>query len=186
MKILGLMCSPRRGGNTEILVEEALAAARELGAEVELVPIAEKDIAPCDGCESCLVTKKCNIKDDMQEINAKLVEADGIIFGSPVYFFGVSAQAKTLIDRTFPFIRSLPLRDKVAGIIVVARRRGATQALGALLNYFYIQGMVSAGGVIVYAHKKGDARRDADGMAEAKALGKAIVQAIQRCKVDKS
>ena len=180
MKILGIMCSPRKGGNTEILVQEALVSATELGAEVELVPIADKNIAPCDGCESCLVTKKCKIEDDMQEIYSKLLEADGIIFGTPVYFWGVSAQAKALIDRTFVFRRSLSLENKVAGIVVVARRRGATQTFGALLNYFNMQRMIPAGGAVAYADKKGNVRQDSTGIAEARALGRNIVKAVQR------
>ena len=186
MKVLGIMGSPRRDGNTENLVQEALDSARELESEVELVPIADKNIAPCDGCESCMVTKKCKIEDDMQEIYSKLLEADGIIFGTPVYFWGVSAQIKALIDRTFLFRGSWPLRGKTAGIVVVARRRGVTQAFGALLNYFNLQGMIPAGGATVYADKKGDVRQDSVGIAEARELGRNIVKAIQRYEGSKS
>ena len=67
MKVLGIVCSPRRRGNTEILVDEALASAKDSGAEVELVTVSGKNIAPCDGCESCIITGKCRIEDDMQE-----------------------------------------------------------------------------------------------------------------------
>ena len=135
MKILGIVCSPRKGGNTEILVEQVLASARDLGADTELDFIADKKIAPCDGCESCLVTGKCKVDDDMQGMYPKLIEADGIVFGTPVYFWGMTAQAKTLIDRTFIFRRNRPLRNKIAAFAVVGRRRGISQTLSALSCY---------------------------------------------------
>ena len=197
MKVLGIVCSPRRGGNTEILVSAALASAKDSGAEVELVTIADKNIAPCDGCESCEKTSKCRINDDMQEIYSKLLECDGIVFGTPVYFWGVTAQAKALIDRTFVFRKGRELRNKVAGVVVVARRTGAGPAFSAFLNFFNIQRMISAGGAIgysdqesispeargggaiAYGGKKGEVRQDRQGMAEAQALGKAMVRAIK-------
>ncbi len=98
MKILGVVGSPRKGGNTEIMVEEALATAREAGAETELVLIAGKKIAGCDGCDTCRKTMACHIKDDMQTIYKQLEAADGIIFGTPVYFGSVPSQAKAIID----------------------------------------------------------------------------------------
>jgi multimeric flavodoxin WrbA len=94
MKVLGVVCSPRKGGNTEVMVQEALAGAQACGAETELVTVWDKDIKPCDGCLSCEKTGACHIKDDVQEIYARLLEADGIVWGTPVYFFSVTAQAK--------------------------------------------------------------------------------------------
>ena len=90
-KVLGVSCSPRKGGNTEILLQQALAGAGERGAETELVTIFDKEIKPCDGCYACQKTGKCHIKDDMQSIYDRLLAADGIIWGTPVYYFGVAA-----------------------------------------------------------------------------------------------
>jgi len=200
MKVLGIVCSPRMGGNTEILVKEALASAKELGAEVELIVLAKKNISFCDGCDSCMETKKCRIDDDMQEIHLKLLEADGIIFGTPVYFWNVSAQAKVLIDRTHVLREGRRLRNKVVGVVVVARRTGATQAFNAFNSFFSIHRMISAagamayargeeigawdrgGGAIAYADEKGEVRQDERGMAEARSLGMAVARTIQRCK----
>jgi len=197
MKVLGIVCSPRKGGNTEILVDEALASARDLGAEVELVTLADKNIAPCDACESCKTTGKCRVNDDMQEIYSKLLEADGIVFGTPVYFWGVTAQAKALIDRTYVFLEGRRLRNKVVGVVVVARRTGATPTFSAVQSFFNIHRMTSAtraiaqasgektepegrgGGAIAYAGGKGDVRQDKRGMSEARALGRTIVETIQ-------
>ena len=201
MKVLGIVCSPRRAGNTEILVGEALASAKDSGADVELVTLAGKNIAPCDGCESCIKTGKCRIEDDMQEIYSKLLEADGTIFGSPVYFWSVTAQAKALIDRTYVLYASgerRRLRNKVAGVVVVARRSGTSHAFSMFHNFFSLHRMTSVaggiayksdeeigleergGGVISYAGEKGEARQDSRALAEAKALGRAMVRTIQR------
>lgn len=197
MKVLGIVCSPRRGGNTEILVDEALASAREGGAEVELVTLADKNIASCDACASCVQTGKCHIKDDMQHIYTKLLEADGIIFGTPVYFWNVTAQAKTLIDRTYVLLHTRSLRNKVAGAIVVARRTGAAHAFSALHDFFNIQMMIPSGtaaftkeeevkrsnrmgGAAAMGGEKGEVKQDTRGMAEARALGELTVKTIQR------
>ncbi len=197
MKILGIVGSPSKEGNTEILVAESPAAAQEAGAEVEMLTIADKNIAPCDGCESCRVTRKCKINDDMQEIYAKLSAADGIIFGTPVYFWTVTAQMKALMDRTYSYLPGRRLRNKVAGMIVVARRTGTSTTFSTLYNFINLHRMIPAsnalalageeemepegrgGGAIVYGSKKGDARQDKMGMDEARALGRTVVKAIK-------
>ena len=97
MKVIGIVCSPRKGGNTEILVSRALEASGEFGAEeTELIRLSGKHIEPCDACLTCAQTAKCHINDDMQAIYPRLLEADGIIIGTPVYFWGITAQAKIL------------------------------------------------------------------------------------------
>jgi multimeric flavodoxin WrbA len=179
MRILGIVCSPRKGGNTEVLVREALASAKEFGATIALELIAKKKIAPCNGCESCMVTGKCKIRDDMQELYPRLLGADGIIFGSPVYYWGMTAQAKALLDRTFTFRKERPLRDKIVGLVVVAREKGASETFTAFVSYLYIQKMVLGGGVIAYADKRGDIRRNIKAMNEARELGKVMVRAME-------
>ena len=101
MKVIGICCSPRKGANTEILVNESLKGSLESGAETELLTIAKKDIKPCDGCGLCIKKGECHIKDDMQNIYQKISEADGIIFGTPVYYYSMCAQAKIIIDRLY-------------------------------------------------------------------------------------
>lgn len=186
MKILGIVCSPRLGGNTEILVRESLAKAQEAGAEVELVTLAGKTIAPCDGCRSCLETRECRIRDDMQDIYPKLLAADGIIFGTPVYFWGVTAQAKALMDRTYVLYgrtgveADRRLRNKVAGVVVTMGRTGGTSALTAFSGFFTLQRMIMVGGTIGFGSaKKGKIRDDERVMTEAAALGRAMVGRIQ-------
>lgn len=179
MKVLGICCSPRRGGNTEIMVQEALNSAREWGAEVEFVTLAGKTIMFCDGCDSCKKTHKCHLQDDMQPIYAKLLEADGIIFGAPVYIWTINAQAKALMDRTYCLGHG-GLRDKVAAAITVAGRAGDISAFTVFAGFFNIQRMVSAGVAMGFGLDKGDVRKDERGMAEARALGRVVVRYIKR------
>ena len=192
MKVVGIVCSPRKEGNTEILVREALAAVQEAGGETELIRVADKSIAPCDGCGVCGEDGVCRIEDDMQAIYKELEQADGIIFGTPVYFVNVTAQAKAIIDRTYAFLRVRKLRGKVAGAIVVARRVGASQVLSLLYTYFMAQRMVIAGGGIGYGRKRGEVREGVGGsptmsaLEEARAVGRSVVGLIQQLRKESS
>ena len=96
MKVMGIVGSPRKGGNTEIMVEEVLEATRQAGAETDIFLIVGKTINGCDACGSCARTGRCKIKDDMQLLYKKMEWADAIVFGSPVYFNYVTAQAKAI------------------------------------------------------------------------------------------
>ena len=101
MRVLGIVCSPREQGNTEIMVREALSAASELGAETEVALVAGKTIAPCDACDGCRKTGDCRIEDDMQPIYEQMDRANALVFGTPVYLLNVTAQAKIIMDRTY-------------------------------------------------------------------------------------
>jgi len=96
---LGLAGSPRRGGNSDILVDEALAGAREAGASTEKVVLEGLVIRPCQNCDGCLQTGVCIIDDDMQAIHYKLKDADRLVLAAPVFFLGLPAQAKAVVDR---------------------------------------------------------------------------------------
>lgn len=139
MKILAISCSPRRNGNTVTILKEALQGAQEQKAEVELYSVAGKTIQPCDGCWACANTGRCHIADDMQDLYAKIVEADGIIFGTPIYFWGMTGQAKTIIDRTIALNQpGRNLTNKVAGVVAVCGSLGLVDALKDF-SYFFIQ-----------------------------------------------
>lgn len=103
MKILAVVGSPRKGGNTDILVERVIQGAEEAGALVERVFLADLDIAPCDGCGSCKHSGICVLDDDMTPLYEKLLESDGWVLGTPVYCWGPSAQMKAFIDRWYAF-----------------------------------------------------------------------------------
>jgi multimeric flavodoxin WrbA len=184
MRVLGISCSPRKGGNTEILIRKALSGARKAGADdTEFLSLRGKKMSPCEACGACLETGNCRIEDDMQAIYPRLIQADGIIIGTPVYFWTVSAQAKILIDRTYCIIRGKKgnlLRGKIGAGIVVARRAGGTSALDVLNNYLTFNARLTCvGGGIAYGYNAGTVRRDDRGMAEAMAVGRAVVMGIK-------
>jgi len=186
MRVVGIVCSPRKGGNTEILVKEALQAAQEAGAETTLISLAGKEITPCDACGACEQTGICIVEDDMQDLYSELESADGLIFGTPVYFVNVSAQAKAVIDRTYAFLWSRKLRGKVAAALVVARRIGAGQVLGLLYTFFTVHRMVIAGGAVGYGREKGEVVNGPGGspalsaLEEARALGRSLTRMVNR------
>jgi multimeric flavodoxin WrbA len=173
VRLLGIVCSPRKGGNTEILVKEALKPAEEAGWETELFLMSEKQVAPCNACESCFKTGSCVIDDDMQELYQMLEKADAVIIGSPVYFGNVSAQAKAVMDRTFVFLGKRPLKDKVAGVIVATRRVGAVQVRSLMYSFCITQGMIVAGGGIGYGMNPGDVLKGVGGAINSTATGEA-------------
>ena len=156
MKILGLSCSPRKNGNTVALLNEALRGAQQDGAEVELYSVSGKNIQPCDGCRGCNEKGECHIKDDMQELYPKLIEADGIIFGSPVYFYTMAAQTKTVIDRTISLNQpGRSLTNKVGGIIVDCGSLGLSTALKDIYFYIVTRRMLPANYVAAYTGPDG-------------------------------
>lgn len=186
MKVIGIVGSMRRKGNTAILVQESLLGAEELGAEVALLHLSDREIAFCDGCESCVQTGECSIADDMQPLYDQLLAADGIILGTPVYFWNVSAQLKTFMDRTYALQHQRKLRNKVGGIVVVAERAGCVAAFSALSAFFTLHRMIEGGGAIAYGRKQGAVRLDERGLREARAAGRAVVRAIQRSRPEES
>lgn len=181
MKILGLSCSPRKKGNTVTLLEEMLKGAAEHGANTEFFSISGKDIRGCDSCYSCFTKGECHIQDDMQPLYEKLLEADGIVFGSPIYTYGMTAQAKAIIDRIFALNQpGRTLTNKVCGVIVVAGSIGLIDALKDYYFFITVQRMLPANFVAAYATEKGDAAQLEKGMTAAFNLGKEVVQLVDK------
>ena len=179
MKVLGIVCSPRRGGNTEIMMSAALAGARSSGAETELWTVAGKDLKPCDGCYTCIDHQgQCRIQDDMQTLYAKILDAQGLIFGSPSYFMALSAQGKIIIDRLFALYNQYVLADKVAGIITVAGSDGHAGVRSAFQNFFQLAHIFQADYAFGFGYDKGEVQQDAFGMRSAGELGKQVVSLL--------
>ena len=103
MKIIAFSGSPRKNGNTELLLKEAVKGIESKGLEVEIFNLNLMKIKPCQGCGGCNKTGKCIYRDDMDQVSDAIRSADRIILASPVYFYSVSAQAKTMIDRCQSF-----------------------------------------------------------------------------------
>jgi len=166
VKVVGIVGSPRRGGNTEILTQIALEEIKKEGIETELISLAEKRIAPCDGCRSCIETGKCHFKDDFDSVFAKMKEADGIILATPVYYGAATPQIVSLISR-FYSTENKPLKRKVGGPIVIARRAGHNFTLAQLMFFFMISEMIVPGSSywnIAFGRQKGDVLKDKEGI----------------------
>jgi multimeric flavodoxin WrbA len=181
MKILGLCCSPRKGGNTELVLEEVLKGARQEGAETELYHVSGKNIKPCDGCEACRETGNCHIKDDMQELYVKLLESRGIIFGIPSYYYSMSGQAKIIIDRTNAL--GLPgknLANKVGSVVTVGGGLGLAGIMKDVYFYMVTKQMIPAGFFAGYSLKKGDAKDLINGLKAAANIGRQMVKIAEQ------
>ena len=113
-RILGVVGSPRKKGNTHILVSRILDGAQEKGAVTEILFLNDLHIRECDGCHVCWKGKRCSKKDDMNRIYPKIINSDIIIFGTPVYWFGPTALMKCFIDR-FVYFNCPENRVKIRG-----------------------------------------------------------------------
>ena len=109
-KVLILSGSPRKSGNSDLLCDEFMRGAAEAGHEVEKIRVAEKKVGYCSACYACRESGVCVKKDDMAEILQKMIDADVLVLASPVYFYSIDAQLKTVIDRTLA--RWTEIRDK--------------------------------------------------------------------------
>jgi multimeric flavodoxin WrbA len=180
MKILAVSCSPRKNGNTVAMLEKALEGAKGDGAEVELYSVAGKNIKPCDGCWACHNTAICVIKDDMQELYDKIIAADGIIFGTPIYSWGMTAQSKAIIDRTVALNKpGRNLTNKVCGVVAVAGSLGLTDALKDY-SYFIIQKrMLPANQVAAYLANPGELQRSKKCLKALNDLGRQMVALVK-------
>ena len=177
--VVGVSCSPRKDGNTDIMVQQVLRAAGKTLARVEFLRIAEMEITPCDGCWTCAETGRCHIEDDMQTLYPKLRGANGIVVGSPVHMgYGVSGQAQVFFDRTLSLWHQKLLRDKVGACIAVSNRRGGISVIRTIESLFLTHRMIVAGYANGYGLRPGDIRGDERAMGEASALGERLCDLI--------
>ena len=176
MKIIGILGSERKGGNTEVMLDAAMGEAQKHGIIVDMVPLRGKTIAPCDGCSGCAKTGKCVIDDDAREILEKMTESDGIIWATPVYFWSMTGQTKTLMDRTYALLfPKLQLANKVGGLIAVAGNRGCMNLANVFHQYFIYNHMFFAEYAMGYAHEKGEIKENAFALNMAKAMVRQMI-----------
>ncbi len=189
MKVLGLFGSPRKGGNTDLLLEEALKGAQAEGAEVERLRISDFDIMPCRECLACYGKGECVVIDDMHKIYPKLLEADIIILASPIFFYGVTAWVKALVDRCQAlWARKYVLKDPYLGkegkkrrgfLISVGGTKGEKVFDGAILTARYFFDVLNAdyAGELAFRQvdAKGDILKHAGALHEAYEAGRRLV-----------
>jgi len=176
MKVIGIVGSGNPGGNTEIITRIALEAVEKEGLETELISLAGKKIQPCDGCRSCVKTGKCHFKDDFEAIFQKMKKADGIILSTPVYYGAAAPQLVSFLSR-FYSKKNKPLRNKVGGPIVVARRAGQNFTFAQIMFFFMIQEMIVPGSTywnVAFGRMKGDVLKDDEGIQTIRHFGKKL------------
>jgi multimeric flavodoxin WrbA len=185
IKALGILGSPRKEGNTGFLLNEMLKEAKSQGVEVEKITIADYQISPCQECYKCADTGNCVIDDGMQEIYPKLLEADWVILASPIFFYGVTAQTKTLIDRaqalwSRKYLLKQIFRPNRKGIFVsVGGTRGDNLFNGAILTvkYFFDAIGIEYSGDLLFRSidRKGDVKNHTAALRGAREMGKSLI-----------
>ena len=192
MKVLGIMGSPRRQSNIEILLDRALTGAEEMGSEVEKVVVSELEVYPCVEIYACLKDGKCAIEDDMQWLYEKFLEVDHIVFASPIFFYGLTSQAKAIVDRC----QALWVRRYVLGMgkedsrirrgvfISVGATRGRRLFDGAMLTvkyFFNAIGVEYTGDLLVRGvDSKAQIRDHPAALQDAFRLGQELVHPVRR------
>jgi multimeric flavodoxin WrbA len=178
MKIIGINSSPRgKNSRTRMLVDAVLDGARQRGAETELVDIGALDIQYCLGCQVCYAEGECVQEDELSDLWEKMMRADGIVLGSPVYINGVTAQLKTMIDRLADAIHCQMLVGKYGCAVTTAGSSGISEVLGYMKYFLNNLGAVTVGEVGVAVGRNPAALNAA--MTEALSLGQTLADAIQ-------
>ena len=188
MKVVAFNGSARKDGNTAILIRRVLHVLEAKGIETELIQLVGEQIRGCNACRTCYSTKnkRCIIEDD--NVNAyiqKMIEADGIILGSPVYFSMMTPELKALMDRAFYVARanSDMFKRKVGAAVVAVRRAGGIPTFDAINHFFLISQMIVPGSSywnIGVGRKKGDVEGDEEGMKIMEDLGKNMAWLLKK------
>ena len=186
MRIVGIVGSMRESGNTEHMVNACLEEARKSGAITEIILIRNLNLQFCDGCLRCDEAGNCHCGDGMNEVNEKLSQADGIVFGTPTRWRLLSGELKVFMDRTNPLAVPKRLKGKVAGIIAVGQTSGRNaasiiEAAESVRNYCKDNNMKIVGIVIgKNALKAGDIMRNRRALSDCRRLGKKMVSSIRK------
>ena len=182
MYAIAINGSPRKGGNTELLLKEVLKELDGAGWETELVKIGGTSIRGCTACEKCFENKdnQCAVKKDkFNDFYTKMLKADAIILGSPTYFAAVSADLKALIERAgyVAYANNHAFSGKIGAAVVAVRRGGATHAYDTINHMYQMSRMIIPGSTywnMGYGLEKGDVREDDEGLANMRHIGKSI------------
>ena len=185
MKVLGIMGSPRIKGNTDLLLDEAIRGAQSQGAEAEKIVVDKLKITPCKEYYACLIDGNCVIKDDMDDLYAKLLGADVVIVASPIFFYTVSAQILAFISRCQAFwarkyvLKNLDIPVKRGGFIAVGATKGTKLFDGPKLTVHYFFQAINAEYteelLIRGVDKRGEIKDHPEALADAYKMGERLV-----------
>jgi multimeric flavodoxin WrbA len=193
MKVLGINGSPRKGGNTELLLKEVFKPLEAKGIKTEIFQIGGKKVNGCIACMKCrkAADGKCHQKNDViNKCIKKMLKADAIIIGSPVYFSDLTSDIKALIDVAGYAIRGAgnPLKYKPGAAVIAVRRAGAIHAFDSINHFFLINEMIIPGSSywnIAIGREKGEVLKDEEGMRTMRVLGENMAWLLEKTK-DKS
>jgi len=186
-KVLVILGSPRRKGNSAALANQIIKGVKSAKAAVETIYLQGMKIAPCKACDTCRKTrsKGCAIKDDMQELYSKVIEADALVIASPVYWFNMSAQTKIFLDRLhgLPAYKEDALKGKRVAIAMSYGGEdpfdsGCVNALRSFQDVFAYKESNIAGMVYGKAEEAGEIGSNEKLMQEAFDLGKKLVSEL--------
>jgi multimeric flavodoxin WrbA len=185
MKVVAFNGSPRKDGNTTILINHVFRELEKEGVETELVQLSGKKIHGCIACYKCFENKdqRCAVKDDIaNECIEKMIKAEGIILGSPVYFTDVTAEMKALIDRAgfVSMANGGMYKNKVGATVVAVRRSGAIHTHDTMNHFFLAGQMIIIGRGIGVGRDKGEVEKDEEGMQAVKALGQRMAWLLKK------
>lgn len=179
MKVVAFNGSPRKEGNTSILINTVMEEIKKEGIQTEIVQLADKQIKGCRACLKCFNNKdqQCSVKDDdLNECIQKMLESEAILLGSPTYFSDLSSELKALIDRA-GFVAKANgdmYKRKVGAAVVAVRRAGAVHVFDSINHFFTISQMIIPGANywnIGFGLEKGDVSSDHEGLQTMKILG---------------
>jgi multimeric flavodoxin WrbA len=190
MKVIAFNGSARKDGNTSILINHVFEPLKAEGIETELYQLSGKKIRGCIACYKCWSNKdkRCAVKDDvLNECVEKMLEADGIILGSPTYFADVSAELKALIDRAGMVSRANGdmFKRKIGAAVVAERRGGAIHVFDTINHFFLIGQMIVPGSIywnIGMGREIGDVEKDEEGIRTMRSLGENMAWLMKKIK----
>jgi multimeric flavodoxin WrbA len=179
--ILGVVGSPRRDGNTHVLVSRILEGAEEGGAMGDLLFLSDLDIQECDGCHNCWEGRECSKGDDMNDVYPKIIQSDVIVFGTPVYWYGPTALMKAFIDR-FVYFNYPQNRARIRGtsaVVAVPFEEEDPQTAALLIAWFerclqYLEMNLAATVIVPGVSRKGDILEKEERLREAYELGRRL------------
>jgi multimeric flavodoxin WrbA len=188
MKVIAFNGSARKDGNTAVLIKRVFNELNKEGIETELIQLAGQKIEGCIACRKCFSAKnkKCAVSGDLiNDYIAKMLEADGIILGSPTYFADCTIQIKALIERAGMVSRANDqmLKRKAGAAVIAVRRAGAIHAFDTINHFFTISQMITVGSSywnIGIGREIGDVEEDEEGMDTMATLGKNMAWLIKK------
>ena len=194
MKAVAFNGSPRKGGNTELLLKEVLKVLEDKGIETELVQVGGKELRGCVACMKCRKEGDGRCHKDNDLINKcirKMLKADIILIGSPVYFADITSETKALIDVAGYALRGAgsPLKRKIGAAVIAVRRTGAIHAFDSINHFFLINEMIIPGSSywnLAIGREKGEVLKDEEGMKTMRVLGENIVWLADKVKERKA